>query len=149
MKTLNFSDGLEEYRLNDRVSVHFNPTDVGFLEKLTETYEKLDALQEELNAARSTLTEAEVFSFARGQDAKMRTVLDSLFDKPICDVLFGPLNLYASAGGFPVWANFMIAITDEVKAAMKGELAAREKRIAKYTEKYTADNKKGSPVTPR
>ena len=45
-------------------------------------------------------------------------------------------------GGFPVWANFMIAITDEVKAAMKGELAAREKRIAKYTEKYTADNKK-------
>ena len=142
MKTLNFSDGLEEYRLNDRVSVRFNPTDVGFLEKLTETYEKLDALQEELNSARSTLTEAEVFPFARGQDAKMRTVLDALFDKPICDVLFGPLNLYASAGGFPVWANFMIAITDEVKAAMKGELAAREKRIAKYTEKYTADNKK-------
>ena len=55
-----------------RSPVRFNPTDVGFLEKLTETYEKLDALQEELNAA-------------------------------------------------------------------------REKRIAKYTENYTADNKKREP----
>ena len=141
MKSLSFPDGREEYRLNDKVSVRFNPTDVTFLEKLSDTYQQLDALQEELNEARSTLSEEDVFVFARGQDAKMRSVLDALFDKPICDVLFGPLNLYASAHGFPVWANLMVAITDEVQSAMKGELAAREKRIAKYTEKYTAENK--------
>ena len=136
MKSISINDGREEYRLNDKVSVRFNPTDVGFLEKLTETYEKLDALQEELNDARGTLSEPEVFPFARSRDAQMRSVLDELFDTPICDVLFGSLNLYASAGGFPVWANFMIAITEEVESAMQGELAAREQRIAKYTAKY-------------
>ena len=30
----------------------------------------------------------------------------------------------------------MLAITDEVQGAMKGELDAREKRIAKYVKKY-------------
>ena len=48
MKSINFSDGLEEYRLNDRVTVRFNPTDVGFLEKLSHTFEQLDQLQDEL-----------------------------------------------------------------------------------------------------
>ena len=46
MRTLHFADGLEEYSLNDRVTVCFNPTDVGFLEKLSSTFEKLDSLQE-------------------------------------------------------------------------------------------------------
>ena len=51
MKSLSFDAGLEEYRLNDRVTVHFNPTDLGFLEKLASTFEKLDALQEEVRAS--------------------------------------------------------------------------------------------------
>ncbi len=40
------------------------------------------------------------------------------------------------SGGLPVWANLMLAITDEVQSALRGELAAREQRIAKYVEKY-------------
>ena len=46
------------------------------------------------------------------------------------------LSLFASSGGLPVWANLMLAVTDEVQGALQGELAAREKRIAKYVEKY-------------
>ena len=33
MKNLSFSDGLEEYSLNGRVTVRFNPTDASFLER--------------------------------------------------------------------------------------------------------------------
>ena len=47
MKSLSFSDGLEEYSLNDRVTVRFNPTDASFLERLAELFSRLDALQEE------------------------------------------------------------------------------------------------------
>ena len=46
------------------------------------------------------------------------------------------MNLFASAGGLPVWANLLLALTEEVEAAMQGELSAREARIAKYTAKY-------------
>ena len=41
-----------------------------------------------------------------------------------------------SSGGLHVWANLMLALTDEVQSAVQGELAAREKGIAKYVEKH-------------
>ena len=46
------------------------------------------------------------------------------------------MTLFALSGGLPVWANLMLAVTDEVQSALQGELAAREQRIAKYVEKY-------------
>ena len=137
MKNLSFPDGLEEYRLNSCVTVRFNPTDVGFLEKLSSAFEKLDALQEEVRASRERITDdREVFPVARELDGKMRAILNELFSEDICTPLFGGLNLFASSCGLPVWANLMLAITDEVQSALRGELAAREKRIAKYVDKY-------------
>ena len=136
MKQLNFSDGLEEYRLNDRVTVRFNPTDAGFLERLSGLYAKLDALQEEVSAMQDSTPEEEVFPLAKSLDARMRDLLDGFFGTPVCEALFGSMNLFASAGGLPVWANLLLALTEEVEAAMQGELTAREARIAKYTEKY-------------
>ena len=138
MKQIQIPDGIEEYNLNDRVTVRFNPTDVGFLERLHRVNTRLTELQAELNRAKETLGENEegLFSLASDLDARMRAELDSLFDVPICEALFGSTNLYASAGGFPVWTNFLLAIAEETGAEMQSELAAREQRIAKYTEKY-------------
>ena len=140
MKQLQFSDGLEEYRLNDRVTVRFNPTDASFLERLAELFSSLDALQEDLQEEVSALQEStpeeEVFPLAKSLDARMRDLLDGFFGTPVCEPLFGSMNLFASAGGLPVWANLLLALTEEVEAAMQGELSAREARIAKYTAKY-------------
>ena len=137
MKTLIVDTGLEEYRLNDRVTVRFNPTDVGFLEKLSAAFRKLDELQDQVRASRESITDdREVFPVARELDARMRAILNELFDTDICTPLFGSLNLFASSGGLPVWANLMLALTDEVQTSMSSELAAREKRIEKYVKKY-------------
>ena len=137
MKTLIVDTGLEEYRLNDRVTVRFNPTDVGFLEKLSAAFRKLDELQDQVRASRESITDdREVFPVARELDARMRAILNELFDTDICTPLFGGMNLFASSGGLPVWANLMLALTDEVETSMSSELAAREKRIEKYVKKY-------------
>ena len=137
MKSLSFSDGFEEYRLNDRVTVRFNPTDVGFLEKLSHTFEQLDSLQDEVRRSRDSITDdREVFPIVRELDAKMRDVMNELFGDDVCAPLLGSVNLFASSGGLPLWANLLLAITDEVQSSMSTELAAREKRIAKYVEKY-------------
>ena len=136
MKQLCFSDGLEEYTLNARVTVRFNPTDASFLERLAALYEKLDALQEEVLSLQESTPEEEVFPLARSLDARMRELLDEFFGVPVCEPLFGTMNLFASAGGLPVWANLLLALSEEVESAMQGELTAREARIAKYTEKY-------------
>ena len=137
MKNLNFSDGLQDYRLNDRVTVRFNPTDLGFLDKLSSAFEKLDAIQEEVRTSRESIAdEREVFPLARELDAKMRAILNELFDAEICDPLFGGMNLFASSAGLPVWANLMLAVTEEIDSAMQQELSQREQRIAKYVAKY-------------
>lgn len=48
----------------------------------------------------------------------------------------------ASACGLPVWANLLLAVTEEVEGAMQGELNKREARIARYTDKYVRKAKK-------
>ncbi len=137
MKNLTFTDGLEEYLLAGKVAVSFNPTDMNFLERLSRAVSELDALQEEVRLTREKITDdREVFPIARELDGKMRGILNDLFGKEICEPLFGGMNLFASSGGLPVWANLMLAITDEVQSALRGELAAREQRIAKYIDKY-------------
>ena len=136
MKQLQFSTGLEEYSLNGRVTVRFNPTDASFLERLAELFSRLDALQEEVSALQESTPEEEVFPLAKSLDARMRELLDGFFGQPVCEALFGSMNLFASAGGLPVWATLLPALTEEVESALQGELSAREARIAKYTAKY-------------
>ncbi len=137
MRELKLDLGVEEYELCGRVTVAFNPTDLGFLEKLTAAYERMEALQERVNRAREELTEEkDIFPLAKEIDAEMRAVIDGLFGKEVCAPLFGDMNLYASSGGFPVWANLLLAVTEECEGAMRRELQKRDERIAKYTEKY-------------
>ena len=44
MKNLSFDSGIEEYDLDGKVTVRFNPTDVGFLERLSDSFAYLDLI---------------------------------------------------------------------------------------------------------
>ena len=137
MKELNFDLGLNEYDLGGKVTVKFNPTDVSFLEKLSESFATLDLIQEEVKLSREEISdEKDVYNLAKNLDTKMRDIIDALFGMDVCTPLFGEMNLFASAGGLPVWANLMLAIADEVQMCMQGELEKRNDKIRKYTEKY-------------
>jgi len=135
MKELNFDLGLNEYNLGGKVTVKFNPTDVSFLEKLSDSFATLDRIQEEVKREEIT-EEKDVYNLAKNLDRKMRDIIDALFGEDVCTPLFGEMNLFSSAGGLPVWANLMLAIADEVQTSMQGELKERENKIRKYTEKY-------------
>ena len=135
MKELNFDLGLNEYDLGGKVTVQFNPTDVSFLEKLSESFATLDRIQEEVKREEIS-DEKDVYNLAKNLDTRMREIVDALFGMDVCTPLFGEMNLFASAGGLPVWANLMLAIADEVQASMQGELEKRNDKIRKYTEKY-------------
>ena len=136
MKELNFDLGLNAYDLGGKVTVRFNPTDVSFLEKLSESFAALDQIQEEVKREEIT-DEKDVYNLAKNLDIRMREIIDALFGMDVCTPLFGEMNLFASAGGLPVWANLMLAIADEVQDSMDSELKQREARIRKYTEKYS------------
>lgn len=141
-KELSFDSGLKEFRLNNTVSVRFNPTDNNFISRMYDIFEELDKKQEEYKGERDRLTESkEIFDFARARDTEMRQILDGLFDQPICEPLFGSMNVYALANGFPVWANLMLAILDEISDSVDRETASTNPRLEKYIAKYRPKKK--------
>ena len=137
MKEVRFLEGVEEYRLNDKVSVFFNPTDTTFIGNLFEAFRKLDehdaVFRKRVDA--STTTE-ETLNILKEADADLRTLLDGIFDMPICAELFGKTNVYAMAGGFPIWANLILAIIDEIDALFVNEQKQTNPRLEKYLSKY-------------
>lgn len=137
MKELNFDTGLVSYQLNGAVEVVFNPTDAAFVERLFATFDALDARQEEYNAEKSKTGDSrKVFDLAREMDGEMRSLIDTALGQPVCEALFGGMNVYALADGLPVWCNLMFAVMDEIDTAFAREHKAMNPRIQKYTAKY-------------
>ena len=135
-KALSFDTGLVTYRLNDAVELTFNPTDSAFVERLFATFEELDAKQEDYKREVENAEKREIFAIARRRDAEMREMIDSTLGAPVCDALFGGMNVYALANGLPVWANLLLAIMDEVDTSFAAEQRKTSPRIRKYSEKY-------------
>ena len=137
MKELNFESGLVTYSINGVCEVSFNPTDSNFVERLYTTFEELDRKQDEYKAQVEKLSDKrEIFDYVHERDAEMRGMIDGLFATPVCDALFGSMNVYAIANGLPVWCNFLLAAMDEVDTTFTKEQKATNPRIAKYTAKY-------------
>lgn len=137
MKELNFSTGLETYTLNGDVHVSFNPTDSAFVERLFNTFDSLDKKQE---AYKDEIDRAgdkrEIFNIARRRDSEMRGMIDEVFGEPICERLFGNMNVYALGDGLPAWCNLMLTMMDEIDTTFAREQKATNPRLKKYLDKY-------------
>lgn len=137
MADIQFSTGLVTYNLNGKCEVTFNPTDSAFVERLFQTFNTLDEKQE---AYKREIEQAEdkkeIFDIARARDAEMRKMVDDVFGCPVCDALFGSMNVYALADGLPVWCNLMLAVMDEIDTSFAKEQKRTNPRISKYTGKY-------------
>lgn len=137
MADIRFETGVVEYNVNDAVVVRFNPTDGAFVERVFDTFDELDKKQETYKEEIDKCEDVkEIFEVARRRDTEMREMIDCLFDKPVCDSLFGSMNVYAMAGGLPVWCNLMLAIIDQIDTTFAREQKATNQRIKKYTERW-------------
>lgn len=137
MKELNFESGLVTYSLNGKCEITFNPTDSNFVERLYNAFEELDKKQEGYKDKVDKMADKkEIFEFARERDAEMRSIIDGVFGASISDALFGGMNVYAVAGGLPVWCNLMLAVMDEIDTTFAREHRSTNARVEKYTKKY-------------
>lgn len=97
--------GRVSYKLNGAVEVTFNPEDPAFVERLYSTIDELNRLQ-----ARHFDGGADHFLHTV---RRMREILDSLFDVPICEPLFGGIRPGALAEGAPLWRNLLHAVISQ------------------------------------
>ena len=128
---LSFANGVQEYTVHGvkgDVIIRFNPTDGAFIQRLYNAFDTLDKKQEKYAD--------EVQKCGDRRDKEMREIIDGLFEEPVCDSIFGSMNLYAMADGLHVWTNFLLALMDETDSAFAREQKATNPRIQKYTAKY-------------
>lgn len=137
MSDIRFDTGLKTFSLNGAIEVCFNPTDVEFAQKVYDTFDSLDKKQEYYKEeVKKIAGTAKIFDFARERDAEMRTMIDGVFGSPVCDAVFGKMNVYALADGLPVWCNLMLAVIDELDSSFSREQKMTNARVQKYTSKY-------------
>ena len=137
MKELQISTGLVTYTLNGNAQVTFNPTDAAFVERLFNAFQELDQKQEAYKAeVEKASGKREIFDIARRRDGEMRATLDEVLGQPVCDTLFGSMNVYAMSEGLPVWCNLMLAIMDEIDTTFAREQKATNPQLQKYLNKY-------------
>lgn len=137
MPELMFATGLVVFSVNGQTEITFNPTDSAFVERLFQAFDTLDKKQEAYKEEISRIGDKrEIFEIARRRDAEMRELIDGVFGQPVCEGIFGGMNVYALADGLPVWCNFLLAVMDEIDTTFAKEQKATNPRIAKYTAKY-------------
>ena len=136
MKELNFDSGVVTYSLNGLCEVSFNPTDSNFAERIYSAFEELDKKQDGYKAQIESMTDKkEIFEFAKERDAEMRGIIDSVFNAPVSDAVFGEMNVYAVANGLPVWTNLFLAVMDEIDTTLSKEQKLTNLRRSKYAGK--------------
>lgn len=123
-------------------AVEFNPADQGFAEELYGLVSKLSKIHETKVKEYEAETDAAArFDLTREEDAQMRAAVDSLFGEGFSRDVF-KTRLFALADGMTVVENFLFALMDEMDASVTENLAKRDSRIRKYTEKYSKYTKK-------
>lgn len=131
MAEIRFETGEERFDLNGKCQVCFNPTDPGFAERLCGVFARMEQLHAEgADEADGT------FDRGRALDREMREQIDGLFGAPVCEALFGDMNVCALAQGLPVWCNLLLAVMDVIREAVEARSAEMNPRIAAYTARY-------------
>lgn len=138
MKELSFDTGLVTFSLNGAAELSFNPADAAFVEGIYNTFDALDKKQDEYKAeAEKSTGKREIFDVARKWDGEMRAMIDGALGVPVCESLFGSMNVYAlNKDGLPVWAALMLTILDQVDVSFGERQQKTSAAISKYTKKY-------------
>lgn len=129
--------GIREYSLGGKVSVWFNPSDVAFAERIFDAFKTLEDKQNEYTEKLQKIGEdPEIFVFGHEIDNEMRERVNSIFGKDVVTPLIGDCNIYALAGGLPIWANLLTAVLDVMDETVQAETKKSKQRVDKYTKKY-------------
>lgn len=140
MSQLNFNTGRTTYTINGNCEISFNPSDAEFAGNLFDVFSSFAKKYE--RSEQENPNPEEVFSALKEWDKWIRSEIDSLFGEPICNEIFGDMNVCSLADGLPVWANFLLAVIDEIDQVITNEQKQTNPRVQKYMQKYAKHKKK-------
>lgn len=117
--------------------VDFNPADQGFAEELYGLASKLEKIHESKAKEREQAEDgATRYDINRAEDKEMREAVDALFGEGFSKDVFHT-RLSALVDGLTVVENFLFALLDKMDDTITANIAKRDARIKKYTDKYS------------
>lgn len=147
---LSFDDGYKNIEFNGDPNkvIRINPTDMAFVRRIAGIEDKAKEIGEKYgdidfsNIEKLKDIDADDPDFAAMKKAaeamdkaerSIRELIDSTFEYPVCDVVFGELNCLSPANGTPIYLNFIRVIFEYITEEMKKQNADSEAKISKYT----------------
>ncbi|WP_303820966.1 hypothetical protein [Ruminococcus flavefaciens] len=154
---LSFDDGYKNIEFNgdpDKV-IRINPTDGMFLKRLAGIKDKAKQIAEKYGdvdlSALDRLKDIEENKEQVSDDAfeelkkaaeaaaqvesATRELIDSVFESPVCDVVFGDSSCLSPVGGRPVYFAFLEVIIEYIAQETRKNTAKRQVKVKKYTDK--------------
>ncbi len=133
--------GLEQHTFagmgTDSIEVFFNPTDVRFSERIFKAVESIGKKQEAYEEKdRKIADHKERFALMDEVDATIRAEIDGIFGAPVCNAVFGTLNVTAYANGLPIGMGLLMQVIDSIDTAFSREQKLTNPRVQKYLDKY-------------
>lgn len=138
MAELIIDTGLREFDVNGKCKFRFSPTDFIFIERVYKAFESLDSINTKAGEELQGITDnVEFFEKVRGYDSEMRAVIDGITGiEDFCGKAFDGVGLFSFGDGLPIWANFMLAIIDQLDEGFNSAKALENPRLQKYIKKY-------------
>lgn len=135
---LNFDKGLQPYCVNGEENVFYiNPTDTGFIARLSDTFDALRALWDSRGDGIENSDDFKsVIDRMEEMDKETRKIIDGLLGEGVSAKVFGTVSTFALADGFPLWANFLLALMEDCNGAYQRQKALSNPRLQRYLTKY-------------
>lgn len=137
MQNLTINTGIEEYKLNDNVTVRLNPTDPAFVKRLFDRFSELEGKDRAWREKLRDLKEpGEVLAAYEEEDVLFSSAVDDMLGEGTCKGIAGDVSVLAMAEGAPIWMNILLAIIDTMDSAIAREQKATNPKLEKYLKKY-------------
>lgn len=119
------------------IEVFYNPTDIRFSERIFKAVESIGKKQELYEEKdRKIADHKERFALMDEVDADIRAEIDGIFGAPVCDAVFGTLNVTAYSGGLPIGMGLLMQVIDGIDTAFSREQKLTNPKVQKYLDKY-------------
>jgi len=142
----------KKFRLDhdDSRILELNTSDMNIIQRISETYPKLTALQEkagkimegidpaEKEDPDAVLKDASVISARlKDVDAEMRELLDYMFDSNVSEVTAPDGSMYDPFNGSFRFEHIISVLMKQYEDNLQSEFTKMEKQLKKHTDKYT------------
>lgn len=119
------------------IDVFYNPTDVRFAERIFNAVESIGKKQEAYEEKDRKIADHKArFALMDEVDADIRSEIDGIFGAPLCESVFGNLNVMAYSNGLPIGMSLLMQVIDGIDTAFAREQKMTNPKVQKYLEKY-------------